>query len=150
MGRALGHSPSSAGAAESAFLATEGQDDLVLAVFAANAQEPVSQDPAAKEGLEFLGDMFGKAFSLGLGHGLEDAEVAGDGLVEDGFLRPAGLIRPFSESLETELSAGAALSHGPAALQRACQVSVAENPSVLSAPLARVHDPDRYWSPDFG
>jgi hypothetical protein len=119
----------------------------MLAVLTADTQEPVSQDSAAKECFEFLGDMLGNVLSFGFGHGLEGAEVAGDGLVEDGLLRLARLIRPFSEGLKVELSSRAALSHGPGVLQGACQVRVAENPGLLSAPFARVRDPDRCGSP---
>jgi hypothetical protein len=53
----FGHSPCPATSAKSSFFATEGDEALVLAIYAAEAQESVRQHAALEEGLEFFSYM---------------------------------------------------------------------------------------------
>jgi hypothetical protein len=104
MGGAFGHASAAAGAAEPAFLAGEGYEFLVFAVFALEPQESVGQDTTLEKCLELFGDMFWDPLFAQLGDGFERSVIAGDGLVKHSLLRPAWLVISL-QSLKAELMA---------------------------------------------
>jgi hypothetical protein len=101
--RAFCHSSSAAGAAKSAFLTGKRDQLFMFAVGAPDTQETMSENPAAEEGFEFLGDVLGKAFSLYVRNGLEGAVVSGYRLVEDGLLGSPGLVLSGLQTWQEEL-----------------------------------------------
>ena len=106
VGCRFSHPSSAAGAAESTLLTGESDELLVLAVVTANSEKTMRKDSALEKGLELLGDMVGKVFSLGLSHRLKCAIVLCYGLVKNGLLGPSLSISSFSQRLEAELSVG--------------------------------------------
>jgi hypothetical protein len=79
----FGHSPCSATSAKSSFFAAEGDEALVFAIYATEAQESVSQHSALEEGLEFFRHMQWKVFALFAAKIFEAAQVFLHDFVEE-------------------------------------------------------------------
>jgi hypothetical protein len=86
------HPPGAAGRAEPAAFAGEPNDQLVVAVAALHAGEALADHPARQVPPELLLDVPGELASLQSELAQEALQVLGDGLMEDGLLRPAALV----------------------------------------------------------
>ena len=84
VGGGLRHAPGTALRAEPAALAAEGQQLVVAAIPAAQAQEPVGQDAALKEGVELF---FDEPRQFTSGAGLCVRDEAGRGLLHQAVQR---------------------------------------------------------------
>jgi len=90
MGGGVGHAAAAAGGAEPASLAREGDEAIVAAGVAVNAQESMGEDAALEESAELPFDEVRQgtvalAGQEGLEFGLDDA-------IEDGLLRPVAFV----------------------------------------------------------
>ena len=93
VGRGLRHAPHSARGAKPSALAAEGDEFVVAAVAAAQAQEAVRQDAALEEGVEFVLDELRQAGAGGLlGLGEEGLGVLMHQAVQRRLLRAVALV----------------------------------------------------------
>jgi len=84
----VGHAPSATGWAEAAALAREGDEPFEVAFVAAQTEEAVLEDAAAKEGAELLLDER-RSGSIALASAVEEGlELVAHGPVEERVLRP--------------------------------------------------------------
>src|SRR5262249_12333387 len=84
VGRGLGHTPARARRTKAAPLATEGQQQLLLARITAKPQKAMGQDAALQVVVKFTLDIGRQTFGVGIGadRGEKDFNIFGDHFVE--------------------------------------------------------------------
>ena len=106
VGRSVGHTPAAAGGTEAAAFAAEGDEPVLPARVAVDAQESVGQDSALEIRADLALDEAGDGSTLRSGMGEEGDELRADDFVEKGLL---GLVAGVVGDGEASIGTGSAI-----------------------------------------